>query len=77
MKAGIRTEVVASAHDEAKAVGGYVSSRIKCTRWSREDVFSEILKVVADDGGGEGQEEVPEVWDLGNGEVRECVLVRE
>lgn len=77
VKAGIRTEVVASAHDEAKAVGGYVSSRIKCTRWSREDVFSEILKVVADDGGGEGQEEVPEVWDLGNGEVRECVLVRE
>ena len=78
-------KVVASAHDEQKEVGGYVSTRIRCQRWTREEAEKEIWSVAlkeaeSDDtpaverGTGIDQELLPEVWDMGNGESRECAL---
>lgn len=87
LRSGVRVRVVVSAHDEVKEVGGYVKSRIKTRRWDRgaaeREIWEGALRGGEGEGDGEGdgeggvvvgKEGLPEVWDLGNGEVRECVL---
>ena len=82
---------MASAHDEKKEVGGYVSSRIKTRRWGREEAEEGIWRAVLSEVEGEGKqrkqkgdigeedgmvdgEMLPEVWDMENGESRECIF---
>ena len=87
LTSGVGVGVVASAHDEKKEVGGYVSSRIKTRRWEREEAERDIWGAVP--GGVEGQgnkwkgdgedgmvdgKMLPEVWDMENGESRECIF---
>ncbi|KAF8470638.1 hypothetical protein BDZ91DRAFT_718570 [Kalaharituber pfeilii] len=72
IRAGVRIVVLTSAHDEKKDVGGYVSSKIKCRRWSVEDVVKEVREALIEVN-GEASGERTEVWELGNGEVREVL----
>jgi len=91
LKSGVGVRVVASAHDEKKEVGGYVSSRIKTRRWGREEAEEGIWRAVLSEVEGEGKqrkqkgdigeedgmvdgEMLPEVWDMENGESRECIF---
>ena len=87
LKLEVGVRVVVSAHDEEKEVGGYVSSRIKTRRWGREEAESEIWGALTEEremgeareGMGEGDrmmggKMLPEVWDMGNGESRECIF---
>lgn len=77
LKSGVGVRIVASAHDEKKEVGGYMRSRIKTRRWGREEAKGEIWGAMLSEAEGSGmvdREMLPEVWDMGNGESRQCIF---